>query len=185
MPLDKKPQSAQPTASWLENLVLADGTVVRFRHVRPEDAPLVAEAIRTSSARTLTHRFFSPIRELPAGELKRALTVNPESEVCLVGVIDDQVRDRIVCGIRYVRLTSPEAAEIALTVHDDFQNRGIGTFMVKLLARLAYEKGIRRFEADVLAENGAMLHVFRKITPHLVSSTVAGVCHLSFQIPLS
>ena len=58
---------------WLAELPLAGGPVVRFRHVRPDDEPLVTEAIRTASRETLLHRFFSPIRSVAPDQLRRML----------------------------------------------------------------------------------------------------------------
>ena len=75
---------------------------------------------------------------------------------------------RIICGARYVKLR-PGAAEIALTVHDDFQRRGLGAFLLKLLARLAQTEGLRWFEAEVLASNHKMLQLFKKVDLHLPS----------------
>jgi acetyltransferase len=147
---------------WLAELPLTGGPVVRFRHVRPDDEPLIAEAIRTASRETLLHRFFSPIRSVSADVLRRMLAIDRTKETCIVGAVIAQEAVRIVCGARFVKLR-PDAAEIALTVHDDFQRRGLGTFLVRLLAKLARAEGIRWFEAEVMASNQKMRNLFKKV----------------------
>jgi acetyltransferase len=149
---------------WLAELPLTGGPVVRFRHVRPDDEPLITEAIRTASPETLLHRFFSPIRSVSPELLRKMLAIDRTRETCMVGVADVQGAVRIVCGARYVKLPVRATAEFAVTVHDDFQHRGLGKFLLKLLARLALAEGIGRFEADVMNSNQKMLNLFRKAT---------------------
>ena len=57
-------------------------------------------------------------------------------------------------------LREPRAAEVAFAVADDFQRRGAGTRMLEQLAEIAAERGITRFDAEVMFENRAMLGVF-------------------------
>jgi len=149
---------------WLAELPLTGGPVVRFRHVRPDDEPLVTEAIRTASPETLLHRFFSPIRSVSPKMLRQMLSIDRTRETCIVGVTEENGAARIVCGARYVKLPGAEAAEFAITVHDDFQRRGLGKFLLRLLAGLARAEGIRQFEADVMNSNQKMLSLFRKAT---------------------
>ncbi|MCW5552400.1 MAG: GNAT family N-acetyltransferase [Verrucomicrobiae bacterium] len=157
-----EPQPAPPD-EWLAELPLSGGATVRFRHLRPDDESFIADAAKTASRETLLHRFFSPIRRVPPELLHQLLAINRDRETCVLGVVASSESTRIVCGARYVRLAQPATAEIALTVHDDFQRRGLGTFMVRLLARLARAEGLRWFEAEVMASNERMLHVFRKV----------------------
>ncbi|MBE0542145.1 MAG: N-acetyltransferase [Verrucomicrobia bacterium] len=163
----KLPAEPQPVLAdeWLAELSLMGGAVVRFRHLRADDEPLISEAMKTASRETLLHRFFSPIRRVPPELLHQLLAINRARETCVVGVVANPEITRIVCGARYVKLVKPDTAEIALTVHDDVQRRGLGTFMVRLLARLARADGVRWFEAEVMASNDRMLHVFRKVAP--------------------
>jgi acetyltransferase len=147
------------------DLTLGDGTVIHFRPVRPEDEPLIAAAFRSASRETLLHRFFSPIRDLAPGQLHQMLTIDPSREQCIVAVIKSESGPRIIAGVRYVRVSKPATAEVALTVHDTFQHLGVGTFLLKLITKLARKDGIRFFQADVMTSNAAMLQLMRKIFP--------------------
>jgi len=158
---------------------LPSGEQIRFRPVNADDQPMVAEAIRTASRETLLHRFFTPLRGLASEELRRMLTIDPAREACIVGEL---ATGRIVCGARYVRLTDPLIAEIALTVHDDVQGQGIGGFMLAHLIQIGRSDGIRTFVADVLATNVRMLRLLEKVAPRRRSAFAEGVCHIEFDL---
>jgi acetyltransferase len=163
-----RPQSSEPIPNagrnWLAEYQLADGRKLLFRHVSPDDEPLIAAAISTASRQTLLHRFFSPIRRVSPEMLRRMLAIDHAREVCVVGLVEGD-EPRLVCGARYVRLERPGSAEIALTVHDEFQRRGLGEFLLRLLMRMGREDGIRIFEAYVMNSNAAMLRLFEKVAP--------------------
>jgi len=142
---------------------------------------LVAEAIRTASTRTRLHRFFVPLRGLAPEELRRMLTIDPAHEFCVVGELREETV-RIVCGARYVRLTNPEKAEIALTVHDEFQGKGIGRVLMRLLIVQGRRDGVKTFVADVLATNDPMLHLLRSVAPKRRSMFADGVTHVEFDL---
>ena len=176
-----------PVASqeWLAACPLADGRVVRIRHVSPDDQPLITEGIRTASRETLLHRFFSPIRSVAPDLLRGMLARDRTQGLCIVGAVEENGATRIVCGARYVRLPEAGRAEIAFTVHDDYQHRGLGTFLLKLLAKLAEPEGIRWFEADVMSSNQKMLNLFRKVVPSLTKTRRMGdVQHVTFAVSI-
>jgi acetyltransferase len=162
-----------------ETLRLADGGEITLRPVRPEDQPAVADAIRTASRETLLHRFFTPLRALAPEELHRLLHIDPAREYCVVGEVAD---GRIVCGARYVRMPVSGRAEIALTVHDDFQRRGLGRHLLRHLIRQGRADGIHTFVADVMADNSGMLKLLRDMAPHRHADFGAGVCHVEFDL---
>lgn len=165
-------------AGWLAEFRLESGQLVRFRHVRPDDEPLIAEGIRTASRETLLHRFFSPIRNVAPDQLRRMLTLDRATEVCAVGLVEENGATRIICGARYVRLGDPATAEIALTVHDDYQRRGLGVCLMNLLIGLAWRDRIRRLEAVVLASNLGMLRLLNKVDPGHQRDCDADVYHI-------
>jgi ribosomal protein S18 acetylase RimI-like enzyme len=53
-------------------------------------------------------------------------------------------------------------AEVAFTVKDEYQNKGIGTALLSYLTDLAREYGIEGFVAEVRVDNTVMVHVFNK-----------------------
>lgn len=168
---------------WLAEWPITDGPPVRFRHVLPDDEPLVTEAIRTASRETLLHRFFSPIRSVSPDQLRGMLAIDRAKQTCVVGLVATPGGTRLICGARYVRLPPPHTAEFAVTVHDDFQHRGLGAFLLQLLARLAVADGIRWFEADVMNSNRKMLNLFTKLAPdHIRTRRMGDITHLVVEV---
>jgi acetyltransferase len=164
------------------SFLLADGRRIVFRPLVPSDEALIAEAIRTASPETLLHRFFIPLRGVAPEELHRMLILDPAREFCLVGELHEPPAHRIICGARYVRSPDPATAEIALTVHDDFQRQGIGRRLLGLLVEKGRQDGLRTFVADVMIENTAMLHLLRRVASRRRSTFSGGVCHVEFDL---
>ena len=70
--------------------------------------------------------------------------------------------DELIAVARYDRLDDRKVAEVAFVVADADQNHGLATMLLSRLAATARSVGVRRFVAEVLAENGAMLSVFHE-----------------------
>jgi RimJ/RimL family protein N-acetyltransferase len=75
--------------------------------------------------------------------------------------------------------TSGQWAELAFVVDEAYQNIGISTFVFKLLAELAKQKGLKGFYADVLLSNSGMMKVFRKSGLPILADKENGVMHVS------
>jgi acetyltransferase len=181
--MDQEPdEKASGIDGFHATMTLPNGTELRFRPVRPDDEAAIADSIRTASRETMMHRFFTPLRGLPPDQLRRMITIDPAMEACLVGELDENGRHRVVCGARYVRLADRATAEIAVTVHDDFQQLGIGAALLRHLTALARADGIRSFVADVLPSNTGMLRLLRNVLPQHHKFIQAGVYHVECEL---
>jgi acetyl coenzyme A synthetase (ADP forming)-like protein len=74
----------------------------------------------------------------------------------------------------------PQSAEVAFTVEDEYQGRGVGTLLLEHLCRIAHANGINRLEADVLSGNARMLQVFARSGFKVSQSTDGGVVRVWF-----
>jgi GNAT superfamily N-acetyltransferase len=151
---------------WTRELSLADGTQVTIRAVRPEDRRELHDGILELSPAARTRRFFTSAFEPTEAALRYLTEVDQENHVAIGAVVAslDLKEERGVGIARFVRLADePTVAEAAITVLDAYQGRGIGKVLLKELARIAYGKGIRRFRAEVLAENTAMLALLGEV----------------------
>jgi GNAT superfamily N-acetyltransferase len=121
--------SRRPTVT----AVLADGSQVQLRPVTPDDKPLLADGFNRLSPRARYLRFLAPADRLSASQLAYLSEVDHRHHVAW-GVLD-----------------------VAVTVLDAYQRRGIGRLLLEVLAVTARARGIGTFHFDVLAENEAML----------------------------
>ncbi len=129
-----------------------DGTHLMLRPVLPGDTERTVHGHIQFSSETLYRRFMTP--RLPTPALMHYL-----SEVDYVDhfvwVVTDESNP--VADARFVRDESdPTVAEIAFTVADAYQGRGIGTFLISALSIAASVDGIERFSARMLSENVPM-----------------------------
>lgn len=165
--------------------VLRDGTAILLRPIEPGDKWRLQAALRLLSERSRYRRFFSPIKELSPEQLRRLTEVDWVDHVAWVAGLPDAQRHPGIGVARYVRLKDePEVAEAAITVIDDFQNRGLGHVLLHRLAHSAIAGGIRQLRAYVLAENRAMLVLLRELGV-TESSYEAGLVRVDVELPAS
>jgi RimJ/RimL family protein N-acetyltransferase len=142
---------------------LKDGCTVVIRSIRPDDKSAVAAAFQRLSAHSVYLRLFSPKPTLTEADLKWLTEVDFEKTVALVIELDEGHSRTLIGGGRYVEYDSKDSvrtAELAFTVSDEFQGKGLGKILMQHLASIGRAKGVARFEAIVLAENRGMLGVF-------------------------
>jgi len=142
--------------------VLDDGTLVSFRPMHPTDEPRVRDLFHSLSKQTMYYRFMSNVARLPQRQIQNFVYVDYRDEMAIVGTIPEAYGDQIIAVGRYYLDPGTNRAEVAFIVRDNWQNRGIGTFLLKYLATIARGQGIAGFTAEVLADNMPMLAVLRK-----------------------
>ena len=103
------------------------------------------------------------------------------SHVALEAQVDDDGRPAIVGGGRYI-LVQPGQAEIAFIVVDAYQGQGVGTILMRHLAALARDAGLKELVAEVLPENRAMLKLFNKFGFRIDPKGSHQVIHLTLQL---
>lgn len=140
---------------------LRDGRTVEIRSVRPEDRSAMERAIRRGSPQSLYRRFFAVKREFTDKEADFFLKIDFVRHVALVAVVEENDKPTIVAGARYVA-GQPGEAEVAFSVVDEYQGKGLGTLLMRHLANIAINAGYKTLNAEVLAENAPMLKVFEK-----------------------
>ena len=87
-----------------------------------------------------------------------------------------------MAGGRYI-VVRPGQAEIAFIVVDAYQGQGVGTILMRHLAALARDAGLKELVAEVLPENRAMLKLFNKFGFRIDPKVSHQVIHLTLQLP--
>jgi RimJ/RimL family protein N-acetyltransferase len=162
--------------------VFKHGLKIHFRPIQPQDEALLKELFYSHSEQTIMHRYLAHIRYLSQAQVKKFVALDYRNDFALVGLVPQEGRERMICVGRYFRDPSGSAAEIAITVHDDFQHHEIGTFLVRALVTIAREHGITAFTATVLADNQAMMHVFHKVADKMEAKLDSGVYYVRFEL---
>lgn len=157
--------------------MLRDGRTAHLRPVRPEDVTLMVEFYARVSADSKYYRFFTPMPELSASDLRRFTEVDHVDRVALVML----VAGHLIAVGRYDRV-SPGEAEVAFLVEDRHQGRGIAHVLLEHLAQAGRERGVERFLAEVLPDNNRMLQTFREAGYHVTGGLEDGFVVVEFPI---
>jgi acyl-CoA hydrolase/GNAT superfamily N-acetyltransferase len=150
--------------SELEARVTFRGESVLFRPIKAIDESMMQDFFYSLSDRSIYQRYFSVLRAMPHQTVQSMTTIDYEREMAIVGVVHGEGRERIIAVGRYGLLgEGSDAAEMAFTVRDDWQNIGIGTFLLRYLAAIGRQRGMCAFTAEILENNGPMLSILNKV----------------------
>ena len=163
------------------DVILRDGTTLRLRPPRRSDADALLDFFGSLSQRSLYLRFHG-FPALGPGTVEPLLDTDWEERGALLGALSDEDGERVVAVANYVRLRNRALAEVAFTVADAHQGRGIGTRLLEQLAERAAEVGIERFVAEVLPDNRNMLGVFEAAGFELTREREGGEVEVQFPI---
>ena len=176
--VDDGPDPFDYPKHWEADVLLSDGGTVHLRPITPDDAQLIVGLHGRLSDRTRYFRYFGAYPRISERDLKRFSVVDHHGRVAFGAFLG---HDLIAVG-RYEQLDEGDAAEVAFVVEDGHQGRGLGSILLEHLTAAAAERGLRKFVAEVLAENRQMVRVFREAGYRVSRELDAGVLHLEFAI---
>jgi acetyltransferase len=139
------------------------GPAVTIRPIRPEDAAIEQTFVRKLSPQSRYFRFMDTIRELTPSMLARFTQIDYDREMALIATVEDEGREVEVAVCRYVSHPDGETCEYAIVVADEWQHRGLGRRMLRLLIDVARSRGLRTMLGYVLAGNAGMLSLARSL----------------------
>jgi RimJ/RimL family protein N-acetyltransferase len=162
-------------------VTLRDGSRVTVRPICPQDAAPLRAGFERLSQESRYRRFLAPMQRLTGPMLRYLTDVDHHDHEALVAVGPDGT---LIGVARFVRRSSdPGAAEVAVTVADDHQGRGLGTALLGLLADRARAERVRRFTALILASNREMLELIEELGPARTVEQAAGTVELEITLP--
>jgi len=140
--------------------LLDDGTLLTVRPIHPTDEPSVREMFHGLTERSLYTRFMSRMKWVSHRQVQEFVYIDHRNEVSIVATVPEADGEDIVAIGGYYLDAGTNRAEVAFAVLDVWQNRHIGSFLLKHLVQIARSQGIAGFTAEVLAENKSMQAVF-------------------------
>ncbi len=168
-------------AQFSQQALLRNGTPVLIRAIRPDDRQRIIDAFHKLEPETIYTRFFSAKKSLSEADLSRIDASDFVHAVALVATIGEGADEIIIGGGAYTVLDrpgEPPTAELSFTIEEDYQGQGLSGLFMRLLTQIGRERGICRFEAEVLEGNTPMLKVFQRSGLPMHSRIEDGVVHV-------
>jgi RimJ/RimL family protein N-acetyltransferase len=144
----------------MKPITLADRTVLTVRPIDPGDVGRLERMFFRLSPTTIYRRFFSPIHDPSPRLLMWLSNVDHDRREALVALAGDE----IVAVARYDGRAGASDAEIAVTVEDAWQHRGVGTRLARRLAACALDHGFERFIATMLPDNRPAIGLLHRLS---------------------
>ena len=155
--------------------IFKGSTDVIFRAIKPSDEEEMRRLFYRFSDKAVYYRYFSPIKTMPHAKMQEYVNVDFRNALSVVGIHNGH----IIAEARFARLQQLALADIAFVVDEDYQGKGIASFLYKMLIRLAKDRGFKGLVADVLASNKGMMKVFERGELPVEAHLEGGVYELS------
>ena len=153
---------------------LKSGKTIEFRPLLPSDEFAYRNFFYSLKEKTIYLRFFHKVKLFPHEIAQKQWSIiDYHKNMSILGLSQIGGHKEIVAIGTYV-MENEDHAEVAFVVREDFQNMGLTTFLINLLETIAIENGYKGFTANVLSENTAMIHVFKKKYPHAKTTKIGG-----------
>jgi len=149
---------------------LGDGVVVHVRPICRADGDRLRRMFTRLSPTTIYLRFFSPLTELHDSVVEHFTAVDHDRREAVVALDGDE----IVGVARYDGTSTPGEAELAVTVEDAWQHRGLGKLLVSLLTNEATAHGFDAFAASMLPDNRVALSMLHRLAPGTRATLASG-----------
>ena len=152
---------------------------IRFRAIKPSDEEEMRRLFYRFSDQSVYYRYFAPIKTMPHSKMQEYVNVDFGQVMSIVGLVGEAGQGHIIAEARYVKDKNRPYADVAFIVDDDYQGLGIASYLLQMMMRLAQDRGIQVFTADVLSSNKAMMKVFEKGCDTVEAGLGHGVYHLT------
>ena len=163
-------------------IALRDGSRVRIRTLRTYDSELLLRGFRRLSPESRYRRFLSPTPKLSERTVRYLVEIDHRNHEALIAV-DEECSEGVGVA-RCVRDPArPNAAEVAVTVVDDWQGRGLGTLLLEAITMRARDEGVDTFTALMLVENSEMMDLLQRLGAVRVVDRAAGTVEVEVHLP--
>ncbi len=161
---------------------LRDGTEIFFRPVKPTDESALAQMLYSLSAQSVKTRYMTHTMRFPHKDVQLLTNIDYVNDLAIVGTVPGVSGDQIVAIAQYFLDATSRTAEIAFLVHDEWQDKGMGTYLLNYITRIAIDKGIERFYAKVLPVNRSMIALFNNASYDIETKFDGEVYTISYDL---
>lgn len=146
-----------------------DGLELKIRPIKQSDEDMMRRLFYTFSDESKYLRYFTNVRTMPHENMQKYIQIDYSKTLSIVAVQQKGNSEKIIAEGRYAEYSEENTYELAFVVDEDFQGKGIGTFLVNYLIKIARESGLPKLSASVLRKNNKMLDIFKKadVTPRI------------------
>ena len=139
--------------------ILKNGLHVRFRPLKPSDEEAMRRLFYRFSKKSIYSRFFFPLSTMPHKKIQSYVNIDYQTEMSVVALINEPGQEIIIAEARYARDEEDGFGDLGFFVDEKYQGLGIAGYLFELLIRLAKERALKGFKAEVLQENRSMIKV--------------------------
>jgi acyl-CoA hydrolase/GNAT superfamily N-acetyltransferase len=141
---------------------MKNGLQVRLRPIKPSDEEAMRRFFYRFSKKSVYSRFFFPISTMPHDKMQAYVNIDYRDEMSVVALINEPGQEIIIAEARYARDERNNFGDLGFFVDEKYQGMGLAQYLYSMLLRLAKERGLKGFTAEVLQENTGMIKVFEK-----------------------
>ena len=141
-----------------------DGLELTIRPIRASDEDMMRRLFYSFSDQSKYYRYFTNVRVMPHENMQKYLSVDYEKIMSIVAILQRGNTERIVAEARYAAYPKGDNYEMAFLVDEEFQGKGLATFLAEFLIKIAKDRDIKKLSALVLSQNYKMLKVFDKLS---------------------
>jgi GNAT superfamily N-acetyltransferase len=148
---------------------ISDNTYLCFKALEHSDREKFLDGFKKLSRKSVYHRFFGFMKELSEQQIEDLLNTDKKDHVAWVAfdIVND---DAIGIGVgRFKRSCSnPQEAELALTVIDEYQDKGVGTVLLAIMYYLGMKLNIEVFTGVILSDNSKLIRRFKELGAEMI-----------------
>lgn len=155
---------------------------IKFRPIKASDEDMMRDVFYKFSDEAIYLRYFSRINSMPHKNMQKYVSIDYKKTLSIVGIVETGSTQKIIAEARYDYYKQDGSYEMAFIVDETYQGRGIATFLMEYLIKIASDRGIKTLNATVLYENSKMIRLFKKASVKPEVSVDEGVLIFKYHL---
>ena len=135
-----------------------------FKTIDKNDKEKYLDGFKKLSSKSVYHRFFGFLKELTDQQVDELLDTDQKDHIAWAA-FDIIGEETFGVGVGRFKRTPEKSneAELALTVIDDYQGKGVGTVLLGIMYYLASQLEIDVFTGIILSDNSKLIQRFSQL----------------------